>query len=327
MNRVSFSTSSLAGSERASYWATLVCDTFVELDCQVPAPDYFHGQIDCLQAGDLQFFHIVSAPHVVTRTRSRIARSSQDDFLLCLQTAGRGMVSQDGREAVMGVGDFAIFDTTRPYDLRFDGDFSQIVLRLPRRLITGKIAEVECLTARAIAGDRGIGKLASTFLQQLHAELGEIDPLYLTRVHGSAIDLIATAVAEQSESQLHSSERYVLLRRRVSAYVDRNLADADLSCETIAAAHGISTRHLSKVFEETEMRVSQLIWTRRLEQARRDLADPLRRHISITSVGYDAGFKDAAHFSRLFKGEFGETPSAFRARIHNQAGHPQLTKA
>ena len=62
------------------------------------------------------------------------------------------------------------------------------------------------------------------------------------------------------------------------------------------------------------MSVSELIWARRLEQARRDLADPLHRHVSVTGIGYDAGFKDAAHFSRAFKSAFGETPSAYRSR-------------
>jgi AraC-like DNA-binding protein len=315
MNSASFSTSSLAGGERAGYWASLVCDTFVELDCRIPEPDRFHGKIESSEAGELKFFHIVSSAHEVTRTRSRIARSRQDDFLLSLQTAGRGTVSQDGREAVVGIGDFAIFDTTQPYDLRFDHDFAQIVIRLPRELITAKVADIDRLTARAIAGNRGIGKVASTYIQQLHSELGEIDPIYLPRMHGSVIDLIATAVADQLDVSERSTERHVMLRRRVSAYIDRNLADADLTCESIAAKHGISARHLSKVFGEAKMRVSQLIWNRRLEQARRDLADPLCRHVSITGVCYDAGFKDAAHFSRLFKSAFGETPSAFRARI------------
>ena len=309
-------TAGLTRRERVSFWADLVCDTFVELDCEVPAPDAFHGKIDRLQAGDLEFSHVTSSQHVVTRTRARIARSNQDNFLLSLQTSGQGIVSQDGRQAILRAGDFAIYDTTRPYDLRFDEDFSQLVLRLPRRVVIGRIAEIDRLTARSIAGSRGMGKLASTFLRQIHAQLGEIDPLSLPRVHASAVDLIAAAVAEQAGSPIDTSECHILLRRRVGAYVDRNLADPRLSCETIAVAHGISARHLRKVFEDATMSVSELIWTRRLEQARRDLTDPFHAHVSVTSIGYDVGFKDAAHFSRAFKSAFGETPSAFRLRTH-----------
>lgn len=316
MEESSLTTVGLAKKERVSFWSDLVCDTFVELDCAVGTPELFHGRIDRVSAGDLAFAHVTSSAHVVTRTRARIAHSRQDDFLLSLQTAGRGMVSQGGREAVLQAGDFTLYDTTRPYDLRFDQDFSQLVLRLPRRVVTGRIAEVDRLTAQPIAGDRGTGRLASIFLCQLHGQLAELDPLSLPRVHASAVDLIAAAVAEQTGNPHDPSECRILLRRRVGAFIDRNLADARLSCETVAAAHGISARHLRKVFESAAMSVSELIWARRLEQARRDLTDPLHAHVSVTSIGYDVGFKDAAHFSRAFKSAFGETPTAFRARTH-----------
>jgi AraC-like DNA-binding protein len=317
MEESSLTTIGLPKVERVPFWADLVCSSFVELDCEVPAPEAFHGKIDRLQAGELELYHVTSSQHVVTRTRARIARSNEDGFLLSLQTSGRGTVSQGGRQAVLQAGDFAIYDTTRPYDLRFDDDFSQLVLRLPRRIVTGRIAEIDRLTAQPIAGNRGMGKLASTFLRELHAQLGDLDPLSLPRVHASAVDLIAAAVAEQSGSHVETSECHLLLRRRVSAYIDRNLADSRLSCETIAAAHGISARHLRKVFEDASMSVSELIWARRLEQARRDLIDPLHAHVSVTSIGYDVGFKDSAHFSRAFKSAFDVTPSAYRAKTHD----------
>ena len=131
-------------------------------------------------------------------------------------------------------------------------------------------------------------------------------------MQASAVDLIAAAVAEQAGSPVAASECHILLRRRVGAYIDRNLADPRLSCGTIASAHGLSARHLRKVFEDAAMGVSELIWARRLEQARRDLADPLQRHLSVTAIGYDVGFKDAAHFSRAFRSAVGRP----RDRLH-----------
>ncbi|WP_414449740.1 helix-turn-helix domain-containing protein [Burkholderia sp. 22PA0099] len=316
MNRLSFSTSSLAGTARANYWASLVCDTFVELDCDVPTPDRFDGRLECLEAGELQMFQIASSAHGVARTRSRIARSARDVFLLTLQTAGRGQARQGGRQAVMEPGDFTLVDTTRPYDLRFDRDFGQIVMRLPRKLLLGRLATAEDLTAQRVAGDRGVGRLASSYLRQIPAELDAIDPAYLGRVHDAALDLIATALGAGLDAPLHAGERHVALRRRILAYLEQHLSDPELNSESIAAAHGISARQLSRLFEGTGVRVSQRLWSGRIEQARRDLADPLRTHLSITRIGHDAGFKDAAHFSRQFKSALGETPRDFRARVH-----------
>lgn len=314
MNRAFFSTANTSEPQRAAYWTTLVSDTFVELECQIPTSAVFNGQIDCFQADELQFFTLASSPHRVIRTKERIAKSVGQDFLLTLQTSGRGMATQSGRNALMNRGDFTLIDTTRPYDLHFEGDFSQIVLRLPRGLILNKLVDIEDLTARQIYGSQGMGKLASTFLEQLPQTLDEINPLYLATLQSTAMDLIATAAAERLEVPLQASSRHVALRRRVSAYIDYHIADADLSCESIAAAHGISPRHLSKLFEKSELHVSQLIWARRLERVRQSLTDPLQSHLSITRIGYETGFKDASHLSRLFKSTYGETPREWRGK-------------
>ena len=48
-----------------------------------------------------------------------------------IQTAGTGRISQDGRSTELHPGDFALYDSTRPYELAFDDDFQQYVLMLP----------------------------------------------------------------------------------------------------------------------------------------------------------------------------------------------------
>jgi AraC-like DNA-binding protein len=306
-------TDDLIDRDRLPFWRDLVCDTFVELECDSPARDHFSGSMTNSEIADIQFSNVQSVAQHVRRTRTKISQSDRDYYLLSVQTHGQGQLTQDGRTAVLQPGDFALYDTTRPYDLRFDDNFGQLVLRLPRPIVTGRLAEVERLTALRVMGDRGSGMLASQFLRQLHAQIEEIDELSVARLHASAVDLLATALAEQTGAHAKITESQVLLRRRICAYIDRNLADPRLNCDTIATAHSISERYLRKLFETSEMSVSEWIWSRRLDQAHRDLADPLRAHISVTAIGYDVGFKDAAHFSRAFRAKFGETPSNCRA--------------
>ena len=313
MENSSLTTDSVTERRRLPFWREVVCETFVELDCEAPSGAEFFGSITNCSVGDIQFSEIQSAAQHVRRTRSTISHSDKDYFLLSLQTQGRGVVSQDGRTALLNPGDFALYDTTRPYDLKFEESFGQLVLRLPRPIVIGRLAEVEQLTALPILGDRGVGRLASSFIRQLHAQIEEIDQLSVARLHASAVDLLATALAEQNGVG-SARESQVLVRRRVSAFIEQHLADPRLTCEYIAKAHGISERYLRKIFEGSAMSVSEWIWSRRLDQAKRDLADPLHSHISVTAIGYDVGFKDAAHFSRAFKARFDETPSAFRAR-------------
>jgi AraC-like DNA-binding protein len=306
-------TETLAASKRLPFWRDVVCDTFVELECESADRDQFFGSVTNKTFGDIQFSHVESCSQHVARTRSKISHSDKDYFLLSLQTQGRGLISQDGRSALLHPGDFAMYDTTAPYDLSFEEGFSQVVLRLPRHLVTCRLADAERLTARRILGDRGTGLLASNFLRQLYSSIDIIDPFSLARLHASALDLMVTALAEQCGRAGRVSESHVRLRQRICAYIDAHLDDARLNCEVIASAHHISERYLRKIFETSSMSVSEWIWSRRLNQAKRDLTDPLRAHLSVTAIGYDAGFKDPGHFSRAFKSKFGSTPSAYRS--------------
>ena len=303
----------LAEKDRLPYWRDVVCDTFVELDCDGIGQADFFGSVTNSAIGDIQISEVKSTSQIVSRTRSKIAQSERDYFLLSLQKEGQGVLAQDGRTALLRPGDFALYDTTRPYDLRFDGQFSQLVLRLPRGIVAGRLADAECCTALRIAGDAGTGRLASMFIRQLHTEIDDIDPISVARLHASTVDLLATALSEQGGIGGMSNESHVLLRRRVSVFIDEHLGDPDLSCEMIASAHRISQRYLRKIFEASSQSVSELIWARRLDQAKRDLADPLLSYIAVTAIGYDVGYKDAAHFSRSFKAKFGVTPRDHRA--------------
>lgn len=308
-------TDELGPRDRLPFWRDMVCGTFVELECEPKADGPFSGSISNACVGDIQFSDVSSLAQQVRRTRSKIASSDLDYFLLSVQTRGRGLLKQDGRSALLNPGDFALYDTTRPYDLHFDDDFGQLVLRLPRSIVTGRLAEAERLTALRVVGDRGAGLLASMFLRQLHAQIDDIDELSVARLHASAVDLLATALAEQLGACAQVSEGQILLRRRVAAFIDLNLGNPNLNCQFIANEHNISERYLRKLFESSEMSVSEWIWSRRLDQAHRDLADPLLAHLSITAIGFDAGFKDSAHFSRAFRAKFGMTPRAYRSSV------------
>jgi AraC-like DNA-binding protein len=95
-------------------------------------------------AGD--HFHYLCPLHHHHLARHRALRSPQDTMthhkdlvLLTLVTSGVERVVQDGREAVLRKGDFAIHDSTRPYSLFFDTSFSEIVLQIPRALFKRRL--------------------------------------------------------------------------------------------------------------------------------------------------------------------------------------------
>lgn len=101
-------------------------------------------------------------------------------------------------------------------------------------------------------------------------------------------------------------------RRAILEHIDRNLADAELGVGSIARAFGFSSRTIHKLFEGEAQTVARLIWDRRLERCREEMADPAMAARSITEIAHLWGFSDSQHFSRAFKQRFGMTPRDYR---------------
>jgi len=116
-------TSSSAPHRRLAIWQDIVCDTFVGLDCRSDLHGAFWGAVAQTSVGPAAFTRVDSCAQIVQRTQARIARASEDFVLVALGNSGVNGVYQDGREAIVSTGQFVIYDTTRPYELRFDDSF------------------------------------------------------------------------------------------------------------------------------------------------------------------------------------------------------------
>jgi AraC-like DNA-binding protein len=94
-------------------------------------------------------------------------------------------------------------------------------------------------------------------------------------------------------------------------YIDRHLADPDLSPAKVAAALGISVRALHLLFEPTGGSFARTVLRRRLEECRAALlANPTR---PVTDIAFAWGFGSLSGFYRAFQAAFGLTPGDLRA--------------
>lgn len=87
----------------------------------------------------------------------------------------------------------------------------------------------------------------------------------------------------------------------------------DLTVQALADAMKVSRSTLLRRFEETTGRTPQQEINRlRIEYLKRLLAETRQ---PIAQVGSNCGFSTASHFTRYFKRETGQTPSAYRERV------------
>jgi len=310
-------TGSSAPHRRLAIWQDIVCDTFVGLDCRSDMDDAFFGTVTQSRIGPASFTRVDSCAQHVLRTPSRIARASEDFVLVALGNTGVNGVTQDGREAIVGAGEFVVYDTTRPYELRFNDTFSQTIFQVPRKLLHQRVGAFDALTATTFSQDRPLGRLVYDFLINVARTLDEVDPPTGARLLDQALDLVAMAFAERlharpAEQSFHRSA----ILYRLKNHILTHLRDPELSMTRAAAAVGISTRYASELMAAEQSSFRSYLQAQRLERCKRDLADPAQAARHVGDIAFAWGFNDLAHFSRIFKQNFGASPREWREGRH-----------
>jgi AraC-like DNA-binding protein len=306
-------TSASVPDRRLAVWQDIVCDTFVGLDCRSDLRDGFWGAVAQSAIGPVTCTQVDSCAQQVLRTPSRIARASEDFVLVTLTTSGVNGVFQDGREARVAAGQFVIYDTTRPYELRFDDGFSQTIYQMPRKLLQQRIGSFDGLTATTFSSDRPLERLAYQFLLGISKTIENVDAATATRLLDQGLDLVAMAFAERmhQRSPDQSFHRSALLYR-LKNYILTHLRDPELSMARAAAAIGISPRYASDLMAAEQTSFRSYVQLQRLERCKRDLSDPAQMARHVSDIAFAWGFNDLAHFSRMFKQRFGASPREWR---------------
>ena len=313
-------TSDQAPADRLEYWRATLCDTFLPLDA-VPngaSDDPIDGTLVFSELGVVRVCEVTGTGQVVQRLGPQIRRGDPEYLKVAVQLRGRGVLTQDERQAVLSPGDFAAYDSSRPFTLSFDDPFRLVVVMCPRTAVRLSPSELEAVKSVRISGGCGVGALVSSFLTDLAGTLAGEEPALDATVDGSlsdaVLDMLAAGLhrAGTDAASLGRHARQDTLLRQVRSYIEANLHRPDLNPDAVAAAHHISTRYLQKLFERQGETVGGWTRCRRLERCRRDLRDPNLKDRSISAIAARWGLVDAAHFSRTFRSVYGMTPRAYR---------------
>nr|AIU93826.1 hypothetical protein LRS1606.392 [Rhodococcus sp. NS1] len=311
---INYSTMNIALPDRNEYWRQVVCRTFVELDVIQRRTTGFQGSVRTCSFGELRATRITCDPMAATRTSDMIGRSSGDRFLIAVQLRGRTVGTQDGRVADLRPGDFALFDSNRPYSVDFQGSaFDHLVFHMPQECLTRVGIQGEHATAQRVPGDSGRGRLAASFLinlSRLNNPQSTAERATLARV---AFDLLSSSLPRrrQANEPLSAAE----LADRAKAYARTRLHDPNLSPQVTADALSVSVRQLHRAFEPQDKTFNAWVREERLVACFNDLGNHDHHQPTIQDIRSRYGFRDPAIFSRSFKARFGMTPSERRESV------------
>jgi AraC-like DNA-binding protein len=300
---------------RFEEWKCLLSDTFVPLEVSKPSDQAdFRGRMRRSELGSLRLIEVTAEPHTAYRTAHLVRAAPADCYKLGLQLRGTSVLIQDGREALLRPGDFSLYDTDRPYTLAFSEPHRSLVLVFPRDMLGLPPGKLATLTATRLPGEAGgVATLIGPFLGQVVTLLDDVGNTAGVRLAGNVLDLLSTVLAERLDATVPDPDLgHRALMVQITAYIEAQLADPELSPTQIAAAHHISLRQLHKLFHASGTTVSGWVRARRLERCGHDLRDTRWSSRPVGAIGARWGYPDPAHFSRLFKATFGVSPRDYR---------------
>lgn len=306
-----------ATTDRLDVWRDLIRENFVALDIVADRQDAFTGRVWSTEVGYLDVACVESAPQAFTRT-PQLARMDDAAYLqVGLLTRGAGVVQQDGREAVLTPGDFALYETNRPFCWGLKEDWELLVFTWPRATIRLHDHVSQALTARCLSGSDGLGAIVGRMLRDLVSAPPELSVDGGIRLGNEVAELVTTVATERVRPSVPERSADTLLRH-IDDYIVECLSDPNLGPSDIAAAHFISTRHLHRLFAGRGSTVTQQIQHLRLERSRLELRHPGYDGRSITDISRHWGFPDLATFSRAFRTAYGTTPTQCRSARTSQ---------
>lgn len=317
MTVTTVSTDEVRRGEREAYWRHLLSDTF--------APVSVHGMVDDAEddgvgsmrghwVGRLMVADVRSTGQQVRRTARHIKGEDNAFFQISIVTSGSARVEQDHRQAELRPGDYAVYETTRPFEWQFRGPWSVWGFTMPSASVPLTERERRLMTARRLDGGHGLTGVVSRFLLDVARHGDALHTAQAERVLANVGDLVVSLLgggADSSDAVRESVQRSLVLR--IKDHIRQHLRDPGLGPVEIAAAFAVSPRHLHKLFEAEHRTVSQYVKGLRLEQARRDLLDPRLAARPVSAIAHACGFGDLSGFNRSFKEAFGATPSEVRA--------------
>ncbi|HKZ96025.1 MAG TPA: helix-turn-helix domain-containing protein [Hyphomicrobiaceae bacterium] len=312
---ITYSTSTVHPRDRVAYWREVATRAFVRHEFSSSCGPTFIGSIRSGSLAGLGVTAYECDPCEVGRTALDIARDDSDHCFLCLQLDGRGVFTQEGRQAVVERGCFVLVDSRRSYTTGYQTQTRAITLTIPRHALEARLGSVAGLTARKLDARGPVAGLASAFLAMLPARIDAIDGPAASKIAEQTLDLVALAFSAETEkgAVALSSARAVALLRLKSA-IEASLGNPLLKPAAAAAAAGISVRYANALLAQEGSSVERYLLDRRLERCRRALEDPAQAHRTIGDIAFSWGFSDLSHFGRRFRATFGFTPSDYRRR-------------
>ncbi|MGH2915480.1 MAG: helix-turn-helix domain-containing protein [Solirubrobacteraceae bacterium] len=301
-------------ASRMRSWSDILATTHLAFDARptIHTPSRFEGAVTRRPIGDLMLVDCAASPFLGRRSTAVIdARPpGGHEDVLGFQFVCKGveLVREGDRELALRPGDVVLWDGLQPTEIEIAEAFCKRTLLFPRDRVLAVCPRLAGMAALPSLHGSASARLLVRYMNALALELPRMDEAATAAAANAALELLRAAVEPALPSDRSAAR--VAMRAEIGRYVRGRLQDPQLGPASIARAYAISVRTLHALFEGADESVAGLVRRERLARCLEDLRSPSGG--SVTEIAFRWGFCDAAHFSRVFKREYGTTPSQVR---------------
>ena len=303
-------TRTIPHADRFDYWCSMVAP--LKLEPVQRTPRDFRVSAESLSDGGVGVIEMDRGP-ATARWGREVGLAQNRLRLVVLGSADGAVAHWYGRDVPLTRGAAALLGPTDGW-WRVPVRMRGIQVDLPRTAVPVSDTELaEINVGRRLATDPVYISLVRPALVGMAGQLGQ---LAATRLNGLAevwTSLVTMLVTSVSGNGAGAAELAPARRVQAKKFIAAHLADPDLGPDAVAAALHISRRSLYAALGTDDGGIAAQIRQARLAAARAILADPGDRRL-IAEIAAQVGLTNPAHFSRLFRRQYGRSPRELRAR-------------
>ena len=294
-------------NDRYAAWREGSPLSFGQLFDTTPA-EPFAVETVATELGTIGFSHSRMTGQRWERTHAHVRTDGMDPLMVAIRFAGNGHGDCNGRAFEAPPGSIVLSDFAQPQAYVSDTAFTA-VLAIPRQIAERTLPRVRTLHGLVVQPKAAL-LLRAHAAAMVEALQSGLDARHAERLGRVALDLLEIGVAQSMSSDPVSREAMGTgARLAVEAIVEAKLGSATLTIANLCKWSGQSRSTLYRLFD-ADGGVQAYIRARRLSR----VADELRKggEDRLADLADHLGFSDASHLSRLFRAQFGQSPSEFR---------------
>lgn len=186
-------------------------------------------------------------------------------------------------------------------------------MMVPRLLVVSQLRHENMLSPTVVGNSSPEARFLVSYLEAVKAQDHELlTPAGTRAIEQAAVTLLSGVIAGISAHDSRELQNATLEAAR--RFIDRRVADQELTPASIAHGIGVSLRTLHRSFAAADESVMGYLRRRRLQEAHAEL---LRTGgaVKVAELAAKWKFSDSSHFIRQFKEAYGSTPAAYMRNV------------